>query len=341
MSSLSATTCARPRTSRSRSSTTSAPMSLSTRRPGGCCSATRQELGWTSTSARTPVSRPTGRSCAPTSTRRSAASRSGRSAARTSRRSSPPCTARACRPAVSGAPTSSSAPCSPRRSATRSSPSPRAPGIQLPGVVTAADFILPAHTQVEAVAAGLPTDWAATVWLMHGCGGLRIGEALAVNLRCRISKGKTLRVREQVNPNAQLRPLKFRVVGEFRDIPLPEYVSEAIDKHVAAHGTTADGGTYSEDASTSSSAAAPTRRTSSAYQENFHAPPPRRAFRRSSSRTPCATCTHRPVWPRVSRSPRCPAGSATRASRSPTKSTVTSSPHPSTVPVPPLTLHIT
>jgi hypothetical protein len=100
-------------------------------------------------------------------------------------------------------------------------------GIQLPGVVTAADFILPAHSQVEAVAAGLPPDWAATLWLMHGC-GLRIGEALAVNLRCRINKGKTLRVKEQVNPSAELMPLKFRRAGEFRDIPLPEYVSEAL-----------------------------------------------------------------------------------------------------------------
>ena len=113
-------------------------------------------------------------------------------------------------------------------------------GIQLPGVVTAADFILPAHAQIEAVAAGLPPDWAATVWLMHGC-GLRIGEALAVNLRCRINRGKTLRVKEQVNPAAQLKPLKFRQEGEFRDIPLPQYVSEAIDKHVAEHGTTPDG----------------------------------------------------------------------------------------------------
>ena len=112
-------------------------------------------------------------------------------------------------------------------------------GIRLPDVITAKDFILPAHAQIEAVAAGLPLDWAATVWLMHGC-GLRIGEALAVSLRCRISKGKTLRVREQVNPSAQLRPLKFRRAGEFRDIPLPEYVSEAIDKHVAEHGTTSD-----------------------------------------------------------------------------------------------------
>ena len=113
-------------------------------------------------------------------------------------------------------------------------------GIQLPGVVTAADFIIPAHAQIEAVAAGLPPDWAATVWLMQGC-GLRIGEALAVCLRCRINHGATLRVREQVNPAGQLRPLKFRVAGEFRDIPLPEYVSERIDKHVAEHGTTSDG----------------------------------------------------------------------------------------------------
>jgi integrase len=113
-------------------------------------------------------------------------------------------------------------------------------GIQLPGVVTAADFILPAHAQVEAVAAGLPPDWAATVWLMHGC-GLRIGEALAVNVLCRINRGKTLRVREQVNPAAQLRPLKFRPVGEFRDLPLPQYVAEAVDKHIAEHGTTSEG----------------------------------------------------------------------------------------------------
>jgi integrase len=113
-------------------------------------------------------------------------------------------------------------------------------GIQLPGVVTAADFILPSHDQVDAVAAGLAPDWAATVWLMHGC-GLRVGEALAVNLRCRVNGGSTLRVKEQVNPFAQLRPLKHRTAGEFRDIPLLQYVSEAIDKHAADYGTTSDG----------------------------------------------------------------------------------------------------
>ncbi|HEY3734219.1 MAG TPA: transposase [Streptosporangiaceae bacterium] len=75
---------------------------------------------------------------------------------------------------------------------------------------------------------------------MYGCGP-RIGEALAVRTRCRINRGTILRVREQVNPTAQLRPLKSRVEGQFRDIPLPLYVSEAIHKHTADHGATEDG----------------------------------------------------------------------------------------------------
>ena len=93
---------------------------------------------------------------------------------------------------------------------------------------------------MDALAAGLPADWAATIWLMYGC-GLRIGEALADRTRCRINRDSTLRVREQVNTVAQLRPLKFRVAGQFRDIPLPAYVAEAIDKHIASYGTTPDG----------------------------------------------------------------------------------------------------
>ena len=113
-------------------------------------------------------------------------------------------------------------------------------GIPVPDVVHAADFVFPEDGELEALAAGLPADWAATVWLMYGC-GLRIGEALAVKKRCRINQGTTLRVREQVNPVAQRKPLKFRVEGQFRDIPLPLYVSEAIDKHIARHGTTEDG----------------------------------------------------------------------------------------------------
>jgi hypothetical protein len=36
-------------------------------------------------------------------------------------------------------------------------------GIQVPGVVMAKDFILPTDAEVEALAVGLPADWAATV----------------------------------------------------------------------------------------------------------------------------------------------------------------------------------
>jgi len=78
---------------------------------------------------------------------------------------------------------------------------------------------------------------------MHGC-GLRIGEALAVNVRCRIPGGTILRVSEQVDQHAHLRPLKFRKKGDYRDIPLPQYVSDAIDKHIADYGTTSDGYLY-------------------------------------------------------------------------------------------------
>lgn len=38
-----------------------------------------------------------------------------------------------------------------------------------------------------------------------------------------------------------MKPLKSRVKGQFRDIPLPLYVSEAVDKRIVGHGTT-DGG---------------------------------------------------------------------------------------------------
>jgi integrase len=36
-------------------------------------------------------------------------------------------------------------------------------------------------------------------------------------------------------------PIKSRAEGQFHDIPLPLYVSEAIDKHITDHGTTEDG----------------------------------------------------------------------------------------------------
>jgi integrase len=60
--------------------------------------------------------------------------------------------------------------------------------IAVPDIVHAADFVFPDDDELEALAAGLPVDWAATVWLMYGC-GLRIGEALAVKKRCLFRPG--------------------------------------------------------------------------------------------------------------------------------------------------------
>jgi integrase len=75
---------------------------------------------------------------------------------------------------------------------------------------------------------------------MHGC-GLRIGEALAVSDLCIRAHVTILRVSEQVSPQGQLRPLKFRAAGDYRDTPLPQYVYDAIGKHLADYGTTPDG----------------------------------------------------------------------------------------------------
>jgi hypothetical protein len=162
-----------------------------------------------------------------------------------------------------------------------------------------------------------------------GSCGLRIGEALAVGLRCRIGNGSTLRVKEQVNPAGQLRPLKFRKAGEFRDIPLPQYVSEAIDKHAADHGTTSDGYLFQ-----GRKYKLVVRRT---YQEGFRGAATGPGCPRSSSPTRSATSPPPPPWPKASPSPTSPAGSATRASRSPTRSTATSSPPTSTAPAWPST----
>lgn len=112
--------------------------------------------------------------------------------------------------------------------------------IPLPEPQHKADFVLPTADQLQTLRDGLPSDWAATIELMLGC-GLRIGEALAVHTRCRIADGSVLRVTEQVSTLAQLGPLKFRKPGDYRDMPLPAYVSAALDRHLTDHATTPDG----------------------------------------------------------------------------------------------------
>jgi len=44
-----------------------------------------------------------------------------------------------------------------------------------------------------------------------------------------------------IQPDRAATAAEFRVEGHFRDIPLPVYVAETLDKHVVAHRTTSDG----------------------------------------------------------------------------------------------------
>jgi integrase len=72
-------------------------------------------------------------------------------------------------------------------------------------------------------------------WLMRGC-GLRVSEALAV--RDTSLSGDVLRVSEQVAREGRSTvPLKHRKPGEYRQIPCPGYVQDAVADHVARYGT--------------------------------------------------------------------------------------------------------
>ncbi len=114
-----------------------------------------------------------------------------------------------------------------------------ASGIRLPAASVTADFYMPTRKELDALAEGLPADWALTVWLMRGC-GLRIGEALAVNERG--IRPALLRISEQVvDKPPRLGPLKHRKPGDSRDVPLPRYVRKRIDAHIKEHGATDDG----------------------------------------------------------------------------------------------------
>jgi hypothetical protein len=88
--------------------------------------------------------------------------------------------------------------------------------------------------------AGLPGDWAATIWLMHGC-GLRVGGPSRSANTASPATGPSCGSASRSTRKASCGRLKFRAAGDYRDIPLPQYVSDAIDKHLADYGTTEDG----------------------------------------------------------------------------------------------------
>ncbi|MGW4025011.1 hypothetical protein [Streptomyces sp. NPDC005009] len=73
--------------------------------------------------------------------------------------------------------------------------------------------------------------------MMAGC-GLRNGEVRAVNVD-NIVADDVYRVHEQIHSNTH-KPakLRHRKAGEFREVPLPRSVREAIERHAEKYGTT-------------------------------------------------------------------------------------------------------
>lgn len=98
-------------------------------------------------------------------------------------------------------------------------------GISLPPQPVRAEIVFPAYAELATVAGAMPEPYGLLIWLMRGC-GLRIGEAMAV--RWENFKDGTLRISEQLTPRGAYGPLKHRKPGEYRDVPVPNYVQDAL-----------------------------------------------------------------------------------------------------------------
>ncbi|WP_256961687.1 site-specific integrase [Streptomyces sp. NRRL B-24572] len=112
-------------------------------------------------------------------------------------------------------------------------------GVQEPEYV-GGTVAIPSLAYVTKALAVADEDLALEIVMMAGC-GLRNGEARAVNVNNVVAQD-VYRVREQIHSNT-LKPakLKHRKTGEFREVPLPRSVREAIERYEAKHGTTKDG----------------------------------------------------------------------------------------------------
>ncbi|MFC8266900.1 tyrosine-type recombinase/integrase [Streptomyces cinereoruber] len=112
-------------------------------------------------------------------------------------------------------------------------------GVQEPEYVRE-QVTIPSLAYVKKALTVADEDLALEIVMMAGC-GLRNGEARAVNINNVVAKD-VYRVREQIHSNT-LRPakLKHRKTGEFREVPLPRSVREAIERYEEKHGTTKNG----------------------------------------------------------------------------------------------------
>ncbi|MFJ3933984.1 tyrosine-type recombinase/integrase [Streptomyces sp. NPDC090029] len=112
-------------------------------------------------------------------------------------------------------------------------------GVQEPEYVRE-KVVIPSLTYVKKALTVADEDLALEIVMMVGC-GLRNGEARAVNVK-NIVADDVYRVHEQIHSNTH-KPakLKHRKAGEFREVPLPRSVKEALERYEEQHGTTRDG----------------------------------------------------------------------------------------------------
>jgi integrase len=100
-------------------------------------------------------------------------------------------------------------------------------GIKLPALGERAEIVFITRMRVEYMGDKMPHPYQWTIYLMRGC-GLRMGEALGV--RKEDIRGTTLRVSRQLNDKGEYAPLKHRGEDDYRDVPIPQYVLDAMPK---------------------------------------------------------------------------------------------------------------
>jgi integrase len=112
-------------------------------------------------------------------------------------------------------------------------------GVQEPEYVRE-KVVIPSLAYVKKALAVADEHLALEIVMMVGC-GLRNGEARAVNVN-NIVADDVYRVHEQIHSNTH-KPakLKHRKAGEFREVPLPRSVKEALERYEEQHGTTKNG----------------------------------------------------------------------------------------------------
>lgn len=109
----------------------------------------------------------------------------------------------------------------------------RIKGIKMPEVSARAEFKFASPWQIEEFAARMPEPYGFTLYLMYGC-GLRLGEALGVRADSFMDSGRVLRIQRQMPPSGKgMIPLKHRGKDGYRDVPVPNYVWNAMPKGFA------------------------------------------------------------------------------------------------------------